>query len=62
MLDQGDVWSYAIMTSLRDISYTMPTLGAVVRSWQQEKPLLVGRVHLFPKYTASSKDLSSYAQ
>ena len=61
---KGDVRSYATIPplSLRDISYTMPTLGAVARSRQQEQSLLTWKVHLFPKYTATSRDLSSYAQ
>ena len=67
MLDGKEMYAahmqrFPLPLSLCDISYTMPTLGEVAGSRQQEQSLLTWKVHLFPKYTATSRDLSSYAQ
>ena len=36
-------------------NYSMLTLGPVVARWQQQMSLLIGKVHLFPKFTTNGK-------
>jgi hypothetical protein len=36
-----------------DIIYTMPTLGPTATHRQQEEPLLIGKNHLFLKFTTA---------
>ena len=40
----------------------IPKSGPFVALWQHEDSFLVGKIHLFMKFTTSGKDFASYSQ